>query len=103
MLGRDAQATEQDRLRPLQLLPRPIEIQAVVSPSEDRDGRPVQFRRGRELHRIRHATGPERISGEWWRGHDKTRDYFDVEDEAGKRFWLFRVNETGKWYLQGAF
>jgi protein ImuB len=92
-----------DRLRPLQLLPRPVEIQAVVTPSEDRDGRPVLFRLGRAVHNLRHAIGPDRISGEWWRGHDKTRDYFDVEDEDGKRFWLFRVNETGKWYVQGHF
>ena len=32
-----------------------------------------------------------------------TRDYFDVEDAEGKRFWLFRVNETGKWYVHGMF
>ena len=75
----------------------------MVTPSEDRDGRPVMFRLGRAVHPLRHAVGPERISGEWWRGHDKTRDYFDVEDEAGRRFWVFRVNETNRWYLHGTF
>jgi protein ImuB len=89
--------------RPLQLLPEPVEIRAIVTPSEDRDGRPVLFRLGRDVHELRHAIGPERISGEWWRGHDKTRDYFDVEDPAGKRFWVFRVNETNRWYLHGVF
>ena len=89
--------------RPLQLLPDPTEIAVMVSPSDDRDGRPILFRRGGEVHELRHAVGPERISGEWWRGHDKTRDYFDVEDHQGRRFWVFRVNETGKWYVHGCF
>ena len=89
--------------RPLHLLPEPVEIRAVVTPSQDRDGRPVLFRHRGVVHRLRHATGPERISGEWWRGHDKTRDYFDVEDQDGKRFWVFRVNETGRWYVHGGF
>jgi protein ImuB len=92
-----------DTFRPLQLLAEPIEIAAVVSPSEDRDGRPILFRRNNEVHELTHAIGPDRISGEWWRGHDRTRDYFDVEDEAGKRFWLFRVQETNRWYLHGMF
>ncbi|HYO10038.1 MAG TPA: DNA polymerase Y family protein [Tepidisphaeraceae bacterium] len=89
--------------RPLLLLPAPVEIPVMVSPSEDRDGRPVLFRLDDRLHKLTHATGPERISGEWWRGHDKTRDYFDVEDEAGKRFWVFRVHETNRWYVHGRF
>ena len=86
-------------LRPLQLLPTPIEIGVMVSPSDDRDGRPILFRNGSDVHRLTHAIGPERIAGEWWRGHDRTRDYFDVEDEEGKRFWVFRVNEAHRWFL----
>jgi protein ImuB len=102
-LGRDAQATAERAGRPLQLFPDPIEIRATVSPSEDRDGRPIQFILRNEIHVLRHAVGPERISGEWWRGHDRTRDYFDAEDTAGKRFWMFRVNETNRWYVHGVF
>jgi protein ImuB len=75
----------------------------MVSPSEDRDGRPILFRHHDEVHKLRHAIGPERISGEWWRGHDRTRDYFDVEDDQGRRFWIFRVQETNRWYLHGMF
>ena len=89
--------------RPLKLLPDPIQIAVMVSPSDDRDGRPILFRLGGEVHQLTCAVGPERISGEWWRGHDKTRDYFDVEDQAGRRFWVFRVNETNKWYVHGTF
>ena len=90
-------------LRPLLLLSRPTEIGVMVSPSDDREGRPVSFNHRGLLHRIRHTVGPERIAGQWWQGHHKTRDYFDLEDEDGKRFWIFRVRETGKWFLHGEF
>jgi protein ImuB len=105
--------------RPLTLLPAPQEIRVTVSPSEDRDGRPIQFSggdgidaggtgrvgrvgRGR-VHRVVHWVGPERIAGQWWEGHNKTRDYFDVEDETGRRYWIFRVQESGRWFLHGMF
>ena len=55
------------------------------------------------VHRLPRARGPERIVGEWWNGRWKTRDYFDAEDEAGRRYWLFRVVETNRWYLHGMF
>jgi len=75
----------------------------MVRPSHDRDGAPVSFGYEGQSLRIVHAVGPERISGMWWAGNDKTRDYFDVEDEMGKRWWLFRVVQTFKWYLHGKF
>ena len=75
----------------------------MVSPSHDRDGRPILFNHEAKVHDVKHAVGPERICGQWWRGRDKTRDYFDVEDASGKRYWVFRVLETGKWYLHGEF
>jgi protein ImuB len=90
-------------LRPLHLLRRPVEIRAMVSPSHDRDGRPILFTLRGEVHRLAHVVGPERIAGQWWQGHFKTRDYFDVEDDGGKRFWIFRVAETGRWFLHGEF
>jgi len=90
-------------IRPLHLLQMPCEIPVMVRPSHDRDGAPVSFGFEGEAHRIIHAVGPERISGMWWMGNDKTRDYFDVEDEEGKRWWLFRVVQTFKWYLHGRF
>jgi protein ImuB len=89
--------------RPLQLLPEPVEIGVMVNPYAAHDGFPVQFSNGREVHRLTHTIGPERIAGEWWRAHRRTRDYFDVEDTDGKRFWLFRVNETGRWFMHGTF
>ena len=87
--------------RPLHLLQTPTEIRVTAGPSHDGDGVPLTLGRGPHLHRIAHAAGPERISPVWWDGHNKTRDYYAVEDEAGRRFWIFRVGQTGKWYLHG--
>jgi protein ImuB len=101
--GRPCHCEENPIHRPLQLLSEPVEIGVMVNPFAAHDGFPVQFSNGREVHRLTHAIGPERIAGEWWRAHRRTRDYFDVEDTDGKRFWLFRVNETNRWFLHGAF
>jgi protein ImuB len=95
-------------VRPLHLLRYPKEIRVIVSPSDDRNGRPISFTDDAGVvHRITHAIGPERIAGQWWQGHDKTRDYFEVESSAneqnGKRFWIFRVLQTGRWFMHGVF
>jgi len=89
--------------RPLCLLPRPDEICVMVSPSHDRDGRPVAITHRGTFRRVACAIGPERIAGQWWEGHNRTRDYFIVETEDGLRWWLFRVRETGRWYMHGQF
>ncbi len=90
--------------RPLNLLPTPTEIRVMVSPSHDRDGRPISFvTPDGHVQPVDHAIGPERIAGHWWSGRHKTRDYFDAATPTGRRFWLFRVAETSKWYLHGAF
>lgn len=96
--------------RPLTLFPTPAEIAVVSEPSNDRTGRPRQFTWRGGVHRLAHVIGPERIGGEWWRGHRHTRDYFDVVDEAGLRFWIFRVlhaqspgHIVARWFLHGRF
>ena len=68
--------------------------------------------RGRR-RRVARADGPERIFGEWWKAKAETRavrDYFQVEDEGGERFWLYRTGDgedptTGSqaWFLHGIF
>ncbi len=80
----------------------PIEVRAVVSPSEDRDGKPIQITwpSGR-VTPIPHAVGPIRVSGEWWRDHTKTRDYFHIHDNQGQYYFLFRVLDSSRWFLQG--
>jgi protein ImuB len=89
--------------RPLQLLEVPVEIGVIATLSPDGDGRPGSLIRDGTERAVTHATGPERISGQWWEGQTKTRDYFEVEDDRGRRFWIFRVMETTRWFLQGEF
>ncbi|MDB5320433.1 MAG: protein imuB [Phycisphaerales bacterium] len=95
--------------RPLTLFPTPVEIRVVCEPSDDHVGPPRQFAWRENIYRLTHAVGPERIAGEWWRGHRHTRDYYDVGDEAGLRFWLFRVLHrrdgrfVARWFLHGRF
>lgn len=83
----------------------PVELRVIVSPSHDRDGRPVMVALpgDGETMPVRHSVGPTRVAGQWWTGHDKSRDYFDVELPDGRRWWVFRVNETGRWFWQGEF
>ncbi len=68
-------------------------------------------------HKIRHTVvrsdGPERIFGEWWHRDPEipaVRDYFRVEDDLGRRFWIFRSGDgehrdsgNYRWYLHGIF
>jgi protein ImuB len=99
--------------RPVRLLPRPEPITAIAPVPDDP---PVQFTWGNKLHRVRHATGPERIARDWWchppdatrPEAEKIRDYYAVEDSDGARFWLFRAGlhegvVPARWYLHGFF
>lgn len=94
--------------RPLALFAKPEPVEALA---EVPDGPPLRFRWRRVLHEVVRAEGPERIAPEWWRTQDGTltRDYFRVEDHAGRRFWLYREGtyerETRqpRWFLHGVF
>ena len=99
-----------DPPRPVRLLnpPQPVEAIALLP-----DQPPITFTWRRVRHRVRRADGPERMAGEWWTHADESgsiRDYFQVEDEEGRRFWLFRRGNgedpaTGdlQWFLHGFF
>ena len=83
-------------------LPRPVclflkpEPIVVMAPTPDHP--PVLFRWRKRVHRVTWSEGPERVGVEWWRvaspgagaASFATRDYFRVEDETGRRFWLYR-------------
>ncbi|WP_374385035.1 DNA polymerase Y family protein [Dongia sp.] len=96
--------------RPIRLLspPEPIEAMAPVP-----DDPPLSFRWRHVQHRVAKAEGPERIRPEWWQQMDargETRDYYRVEIEDGRRFWLFRsglyAQDTARpprWFLHGIF
>jgi protein ImuB len=92
--------------RPIRLLPRPEPVDVALA--EIPEGPPASFRWRRANHRVMRAEGPERIAPEWWRqpAETRSRDYFRVEDEAGRRYWLYREGFYGaasgpRWYVHG--
>lgn len=96
--------------RPSRLLPRPEPIETVALLP---DHPPVTFTWRGVRRRVKRADGPERVFGEWWKRDAElaaVRDYFQVEDENGERYWVFRAGDgedaaTGshKWFMHGIF
>jgi protein ImuB len=102
--------------RPSCLLLKPEPIKALA---EVPDGPPLRFTWRRVTHRIAKAEGPERIAPDWVSTADstdlasETRDYYRVEDEEGRRYWLFRkgfYDSQGHaaadrvcWFVHGVF
>lgn len=94
-----------DMPRPTELLPVPavIEVMALIP-----DHPPRFFIYKGVQHQVVKADGPERIEREWWLDEGEHRDYYQVEDSLGKRYWLFRSGHYGsekqfKWFLHGFF
>lgn len=95
--------------RPFRLFAHPEKVEATAGVPE---GPPVNFRWRRTLHRVLRAEGPERLAAEWWT-QDKgetapPRDYYRIEDESGRRYWLFREGLYGggtepNWFMHGVF
>jgi len=97
--------------------PRPIRLFEPPEPVDAfwllPDDPPFRFAWRRRRHRVTLADGPERIAEEWWRTEgsgavDAIRDYYRVEDEEGRRFWLFRAGLHGhdhppRWFVHGVF
>ena len=107
----DSEAAPTLAPRPFRLLERPEPI-AVVA--EVPDGPPLTFTWRRLSRRARRARGPERIASEWWQNLESEapiRDYYEIEDEAGRRYWVFReglFQDAGtsgppQWYVHGFF
>lgn len=96
--------------RPTRLLPEPEPIETIALLP---DHPPVSFIWRGKRRKVVCADGPERIFGEWWKNDSEfeaVRDYFQVEDEEGRRFWVFRKGdgvsqESGnqRWYVHGLF
>lgn len=93
-------------LRPITLFapPQPIEVTAGVP--EDPPRRFVWRRLSRN---IVGAEGPERLEPEWGRGtQSRVRDYYRLEDDHGRRYWVYREGRYGeepmaRWFLHGLF
>jgi len=95
--------------RPIRLLDRPEPVSVLYATPE---GAPRRFVWRKLSHLVARSEGPERIAPEWWRERStvRLRDYYRVEDEAGRRYWLFREGLEGDdrggspaWFLHGLF
>jgi len=103
--------------RPILLFTPPEPIEAVA---ELPDGAPARFTWRRVSRRVARASGPERLSPEWWRRPSvrarpaAVRDYYRLEDEDGGRYWVFREglyggpnpdrdNRPPSWWMHGLF
>jgi protein ImuB len=107
-------APERDeaRLRPILLFEPPEPVQTLA---ELPDGVPARFIWRRASRRVVKAEGPERLGAEWWAGPQdrphRTRDYYRVEDDNGRRYWLYREGLYGRedadrgptWWIAGVF
>ncbi len=94
-----------DKPRPVQLLSRPEHIE-VTAPIPDYP--PMLFRYKEKIHHVKKADGPERIEREWWLDKGQHRDYYHVEDQDGRRYWLFRSGHyngdgSNEWFIHGFF
>ncbi|WP_306913406.1 Y-family DNA polymerase [Rhizobium mesoamericanum] len=92
--------------RPVRLLrkPEPMGAFAIEVP----DGAPASFHWRRMQHRVLKSEGPERLAMEWWLDGSEAedRDYFRIEDDRGRRFWIYRQghyerNAAQNWYMHG--
>ena len=117
--GRDAPATAMtDQPSILLAQPEPIQVMATTP-----DGPPQWLCwRGVE-QRIVSSAGPMRLAPQWWKGRsdeatrlrqgfagagerrsdEGTRDYFKVQDEAGRWLWVFRRLDTSRWFVHGVW
>lgn len=100
-----ASAWRVEKPRPTELLkhPDPIEVMALIP-----DHPPKFFIYKGVRHQVVKADGPERIEREWWLDQGEHRDYYQVEDDQGGRFWLFRSGHYGaaqkyQWFIHGFF
>ena len=92
--------------RPLRLFERPEPIDAVALTP---DGAPLRFRWRRAMHETAAFEGPERIAPSWLEAprNAPARDYFNVVDSEGRRFWLYREGVFGqesalaRWFVHG--
>lgn len=113
-------------LRPLRLLPEPVQLEISTSASRQRclwlPDRPAggeggclpgtgigpetalrEFVFGGRRHQVARAWGPERIETGWWRRGGIQRDYYRVETTRGQRYWIFRRLGDGRWFVHGMF
>jgi protein ImuB len=77
----------------LRVLPAPEVIEVEAS----RDERPYVV----DGASVVETAGPFQVAGDWWRGEDDDRFYFETLLDDGLLLWLFRRGHS--WFLQGVF
>jgi protein ImuB len=95
--------------RPVRLFNPPECVEVIFEAA--REGPSMHFRWRRVSYRVTRSEGPERIVPEWWREEKGTgtRDYFRIEDDEGRRYWLYRQGDgrpteiQPRWFMQGIF
>jgi protein ImuB len=104
LIEKPSTAWNTQRPRPVYLLTKPESIEVSV-PIPDYP--PMLFIYKGQLHTVKKADGPERIEQEWWIQTGLYRDYYCVEDDRGRRYWLFRSGDYNeglpKWFIHGFF
>lgn len=87
--------------RPLRLLKKPIPVSVIALLP---DNPPAKILWQKRAINVLHASGPERIEHEWWADSiEPYRDYFYIEDERGKRLWVYSSGEPKQWFIHGVF
>ena len=83
--------------RPLRLFARPESVEVAQDP--------LRLLWRKVSRTLTHWEGPERIALEWWQEKNShtTRDYYRAEDEAGRRYWIYRNTNSAQWLLHGIF
>jgi protein ImuB len=93
--------TPSPRLRPIRLFTPPEFVQVETA------GRPPLAFKWRRMSFASHkVVGPERITPRWQSDKDlRTRDYWHVQTEQGRRLWLLNYpgDSSEDWYVAGEF
>lgn len=89
-------------LLPIRIFRPPVRARVQVPGSG-----PARIAFNNRRARVKHANGPWRNDGEWWRARDASeREEWDVELEVsgGKSVYrIFREAQTGEWFVQGMY
>jgi protein ImuB len=83
---------------PLRLFPVPQTVNLELNSPE---GAPRTFAWQGQVFRAARAEGPDRRLGAWWTGDGAARDYYLVEENAGRRLWLYRDHADARWRVHG--
>lgn len=104
--------------RPLSLLCEPIPLAVALEGgsfcwSVSSPQLPRRLRLDGVIHFVAGHWGPERIETGWWKGPSVRRDYYRIETDRGRWWWIFRnlvsktqASDTGsryRWMLHGRF